>query len=371
MNELQESALREKKRSLTLIVTERCDLACTYCYEHHKSARQMTFEEAKAIIDKELVHLDEYEYSIEFFGGEPFLNFELIKQVVDYVLKNYQGSYYFFVTTNGTQVHGEIQEWLKAHRSVFMVGLSLDGNKTAHDLNRSNSFDKIDLDFFLSLYPEQPVKMTVSEQSLPHFSASIRFLTEKGFLISCNLAYMVDWLSPQNASVLERELELLIQYYLEHPEVPRCNMMDFQIEVLAHPNKYKDSLRKYCGCGTHMLCYDMNGECYPCQLFSPLSAGEKALASKNFEISDYLHKEKFPEECKECYYQRICAFCLGSNYLSTGNIYGIDEGRCKLYKQIFKANAKLRALEWERGICKVEDEQGLLRSIVTIASLKE
>ena len=360
-----------KKRSLTLIITERCDLACVYCYEHNKSAKQMTFEEAKKIIDNELVNLDKYEYSIEFFGGEPFLNFELIKQVVEYVLDNYYGYYHFFATTNGTQIHGEIQQWLEKHRSVFTLGLSLDGNKAAHDLNRSNSFDKIDLGFFLRLYPEQTVKMTISELSLPYLADSIRFVTEKGFLISCNLAYMVDWLSPKNAEVLIEQLEKLIEYYLENPDVQKCNMMDFPIELLAHPTPDKSVVHKYCGCGTHMMCYDMDGNCYPCQLFSTLSAGEKAIKSEDFVITEQLKIDNFPSECKDCYYQRICQYCLGSNYLSTGSIYKIDMSRCKLYKLIFKANAKLKALEWERGNSKTEDEQGLLQSITKIAELDD
>lgn len=359
----------ENKRSLTLIVTERCDLACVYCYEHNKSAKQMTFEQAKEIIDKELVNLDKYEYSIEFFGGEPFLNFELIKQVVDYVLDNYYGHYYFFVTTNGTQVHGEIQEWLKAHKDVFGVGLSLDGNKKAHDMNRSNSFDKIDLDFFLENYPEQTIKMTISEQSLPYLADSIKYLTEKGFPISCNLAYMVDWMSEKNSKVLVEQLDKLIEYYLENPDVPKCDMMDYPIELLAHKIPDSNLVQKFCGCGTHMLCYDMEGKCYPCQLFSKLSAGEKSIESKDFKISTQLRIDNFPSRCKECYYQRICQYCLGSNYLSTGNIYSIDESRCDLYKLIYKANAKLKALEWEKGIVKTDDEQGLLRSILEISNL--
>ncbi|MBQ2714707.1 MAG: radical SAM protein [Clostridia bacterium] len=356
----------ENKKGLTLIVTERCDLSCIYCYEHNKSARQMTFEEAKAIIDKELVNLDKYQYSIEFFGGEPFLNFELIEQVVDYVTSNYKGDYYFFATTNGTQVHGQIQEWLRKHRDIFIAGLSLDGNKLAHDINRSNSFDKIDLNFFLELYPEQTIKMTISEQSLPYLADSIKFLTEKGFLISCNLAYMVDWLSHRNAKILEEQLENLIQYYLDNPNLPKCNMMDFPIEILAHPQADNEVVRKYCGCGTHMLCYDMNGICYPCQLFSPLSAGEKAVTSENFNIEEKIDKDCYPIECQNCYYLRICSFCLGSNYLSTGDVFKIDEDRCKLYKMIYRANAKLKALEWEKGTLKTEDEQGLLKSIVNI-----
>ena len=224
-----------EKRSIVLIVTERCDLSCVYCYEHNKSARQMTFEEAKSIIDKNLVDLDKYEYSIDFFGGEPFLNFDLIKRITNYVLENYSGYYHFFTTTNGTQVHGEIQEWLQKYRDVFTVGLSLDGTEEAHNLNRSNSFDKIDLDFFLRMYPDQSVKMTISELSLPYLFESIKFLTEKGFLISCNLAYMVDWLASQNSKILEQQLNKLIEYYLDNPNVSKCNMLDFKLEILSHP----------------------------------------------------------------------------------------------------------------------------------------
>ena len=60
---------------------------------------------------------------------------------------------------------------------------------------------------------------------------------------------------------------------------------------------------------------------------------------------------------------------MGSNYLSTGDIYKPDPNRCALYKLIFKANAKLRALEWEKGHLKTDDEEGVLRSICTIAEL--
>ncbi|MBQ9112737.1 MAG: hypothetical protein IJY08_04065 [Clostridia bacterium] len=66
-----------------------------------------------------------------------------------------------------------------------------------------------------------------------------------------------------------------------------------------------------------------------------------------------------------------CQFCLGSNYLSTGNIYQPYNDRCKFYQVIFKANTKLKALEWDKGISKVEDEQALLRSLLTINSLPD
>ncbi len=361
----------KKTKSITLIVTERCDLSCVYCYEHNKSVKQMDFETAKKIISKELVDFESYNYIIEFFGGEPFLNFELIKEVVEYVTENYEGGYQFFSTTNGTQIHGEIQNWLIKHKKVFTVGVSLDGNEIAHNLNRSGSFNKIDLSFFAKHYPKQSVKMTISDLSLPFLADSIKFLTEKGFSISCNLAYMIDWFAEKNITILQEQLDNLISYYLDNPKVPRCTLMNMPIEMLSHPQEEADKIRKYCGCGTDMRCYDKDGLCYPCQLFSKLSASEKAIELDDFIISEKLYVKNFPNKCKNCYYLRICQFCLGSNYLSTGNLYTPDSDRCKLYKLVFKANAKLRALEWEKGICKTEDEQALLRSILKISRLAE
>ena len=71
-------------RSISLTVTERCNLACIYCYEHNKSAADMTFETAKRIIDAELRQgMPKENTYIEFFGGEPFLNFALMREVYD------------------------------------------------------------------------------------------------------------------------------------------------------------------------------------------------------------------------------------------------------------------------------------------------
>ena len=361
-------------RTITLTITEKCNLACTYCYEHNKSAANMTFDTAKAIIDKELRYSNQAENTyVEFFGGEPFLNFELIKQVVEYILSFYRGKLRFFATTNGTLVHGDIQEWLKKNSRFVTVGLSLDGTRRAHNMNRSSSFDDIDLDFFLNEYPNQSVKMTVSEQTLPFLAESIAFLHEYGFEVECNLAYMVDWTSPNNLPILAAQLNCLIDYYLEHPDTPKCRLMNFSIDYLARPFEDVKILKKYCGTGTAMHCYDIAGQVYPCQLFAPISAGDRAKKLGELPIHDEFSVELLDEKCRNCYYLRICPICMGSNYLSTGNLYRSDEARCELYKIIFQANAKLKALEWERGLLKLDDEgeQALLRSILHIQTINK
>ena len=360
-------------RTISLLLTENCNLSCVYCYEHNKSSNTMTFKKAKEILDHELKEKSSKENTyIDFFGGEPFLSFELMKQIYNYVMSFYKGKIHFFASSNGTLVHGEIQDWLIKNKKYVSVGLSLDGTQEAHNINRSNSFNDIDLNFFLTQYPDQSVKMTVSEQSLPYFAESVKYLSQLGFKVACNLAYMVDWLAENNKTVLVEQLNQLINYYIENPHIERCTMLDFHIEVLSRPEIESNTMRKYCGTGTAMVCYDLDGNAYPCQLFTPISAGNKAKKINEIKIEDEFDKELLESKCRNCYYLRICPICLGSNYLSTGNLYKPDDGRCELYKLIFAANAKLKALEWDKGLLSFDgdEEQALLRSIAQIQELQ-
>ena len=108
-----------------------------------------SFETAKNSIDESINddRFDEYEFDL--FGGEPFLDFELVKQIVEYVITAYPTKkVVFMATTNGTLVHGEIKKWLKDHSKIFVCSISMDGTREMHNINRTNSFDKIDFDFF-------------------------------------------------------------------------------------------------------------------------------------------------------------------------------------------------------------------------------
>ena len=144
--------MEERKiKTVTLTLTQACNLSCTYCYEHHKSNRRMSVETAKSIVDYELKNFADFE-GIEFdlFGGEPFLAFDLVREITDYICsKKGDIPCTVFATTNGTLVHGEVQDWLREHVGCFICGLSLDGTRDMHNVNRSNSYDDIDLDFFL------------------------------------------------------------------------------------------------------------------------------------------------------------------------------------------------------------------------------
>lgn len=123
--------MEKEQKKIMLLLTEECNLACSYCYEHHKRPRTMDFSQARRIIDAHYAQTAPGEtVLIEVFGGEPFLNFPLMQRIDDYVMTTYGDRVNLFeTTTNGTLVHGEVQSWLAARRDRWRVSLSLDGTQ--------------------------------------------------------------------------------------------------------------------------------------------------------------------------------------------------------------------------------------------------
>lgn len=362
----------KKIRYVTLAVTESCNLRCSYCYEEFKSAKNMDRNTAKRIIDKEFGDLGEDEaICLDFFGGEPFVNFVLIEFVTDYIETNYSAcSYILFVTTNGTLIHGEIKKWLLRHEN-FVCGLSLDGTKKMHDINRDNSYDRIDVDFFATQYPHQEIKMTVSEKTLPSFSEGVIFCHNKGFMVSANLAFGINWNDEKNIELLDRELHILIDYYLKNPNIKPCSMLDFDI-IPAVLTPHEGYTRKWCGTGTSMHTYDVNGKLYPCQFFMPVSLGkEKSIESSDFNIPTEIPLSLFDSKCQNCEVINICPMCYGSNYAATGSFYSVDANMCKMTKIIMKARSYFRARQLELKQIKLSpcEEADLIEAILKIQGM--
>ncbi|MCH5354029.1 MAG: radical SAM protein [Acutalibacter sp.] len=357
------------RKDVTLTITEACNLNCTYCYEEHKSKNEMSFETAKRIIDYELsVDDGKNQVTIDFFGGEPFMNFELIKEICQYTWsKEWPKQYIFFATTNGTLIHEEIANWITENKDRFWLGLSIDGNEYMQNINRCNSFSQVDLGYFLREWPEQAVKMTISKETLPHLAEGCIFLHEKGFKVTCNLAYGLDWSDENSQKTLSHQLMKLIEYYVEHPTISPCSMLDRRIEgfVEKRPN-----FHKWCGAGTNMRVYSITGEYYPCQFFMPLSVGsEKASQSGkiDFENDDILRDHM----CDDCILLPICPTCYGSNYARTGDISKKDKSECEMNKLIILANSYFRYrlltkyTDEELGI-SIQDRKCLTDAIVAI-----
>ena len=124
---------REKNQSRfgpSLCVTRDCNLSCVYCYQKHDSNARMTLDTAKRCIDWIFNNVPSgiSDVEIDFIGGEPLLEFDLIKEIIKYTCsKSQEYKYIFFATTNGTFLSSEMKSWFTAHKDCFWLGLRLDG----------------------------------------------------------------------------------------------------------------------------------------------------------------------------------------------------------------------------------------------------
>lgn len=301
----------------------------------------MTFETATKILDYEMNLDDGKEFvEIDLFGGEPLLEFELIKKIVEWSrTQKWNKKYIFFIITNGVLLDDSKKSWLKENTDILQIGLSLDGTKIMQDINRCNSFDKIDLDFFRTIYKEQPIKMTISKETLPMLADGVIYCHNLGFEIACNLAYGIDWSNKENANILEEQLLKLIEFYLQNPDLKQCSMLD--PKRLINVSQAEEFNVRVCGAGWGTKAYDYDGVDYACQHFLPLSVGEEK-AKKSLKI-EFHGKEiadcLMNEDCLGCCLRNVCNTCYGANYAASGDIFTHDKNMCQLFKIQFKALA--------------------------------
>jgi len=309
-----------------------CNLDCNYCYEKGKrNSNVFSIQQAQNLLSDILNKDIEDKFTvIDFHGGEPFLVFNEIKELCEWAWsQKFLHDFLFFATSNGTLIHGEIQDWLTLHKDKFGVSISIDGTKEMHDLNRSNSFDLIDLDFFINTWPDQGVKMTISPETLPNLAGGIVYLHERGIMkIHSNLAEFVNWNKEEYQEILKTQLELLSEYYLQHPNIKPCFLYAPYIATIFETTpKYK----KWCGAGTEIKTYDLNGRGYPCHLFFETFCGkEKSEEALKIDFSN--PKEFVDDECETCVILRFCPTCYGANYLMNGKIGKRNKMFCTLYK---------------------------------------
>lgn len=367
--------MKQKRKYVTLVITESCNLSCSYCYEHSKTFTVMEEDRAKEIIKSELSADDDYEeVVIDFFGGEPFLEFSLIKNCLEYIQsQKWPKKLLFFATTNGTIVHEQIQDWLHQNKDIFWCCLSLDGTPQMHNINRSDSFGRIDLQFFREHWPKQPVKMTISRETLPNVAEGVIYLHEQGFSVLSNFAQGLQWNMQSNNNLLAGQLAVLIDYYLSHPGVSPCSLLNWNIAKICNSND-----NRWCGAGVHMRTYAANGQLYPCHYFMPLSGMGEANTSFNTDNIDFRNGDSFLDDtCSKCCINSICPTCYGANYSLRGSVTARDSALCEFNKTIARANGYYY---WKRiekyGIEQVARESccgeyQLLESIKMLQSLGE
>jgi len=357
----------------SICVTHDCNLSCIYCYQKHDTMHRMSIDTAKSCIDWIFHNVPDYAEGVEigFIGGEPLLEFELLKSIVSYTCNNYRGNdFIFFATTNGTVLNDEMKQWFTMHKNCFVLGLSLDGARETHDVNRCNSFDMIDFDFFLQNWPEQGVKMTLSKFSLAHLAENIKFIHSLGFneIVGVNLAAGdFDWNKDNYIRILTPQLEELVKFYTENDSLNINQMLDLSLYICEAKNKEK---KKWCGIGTGTIFFNIDGKRYPCPFVTPMTFSEMEI--KDILSTDFKNEENFIDETcfNECYIYPICPTCAGSDYFINKTFNNRNKSSCRIQKLIALFAADLYAKRIVKNP-KWLDGDILYNTIEAIKKIKE
>ena len=365
-------------KSITFIVTKDCQLACKYCYLVGKNKEErMTFETAKKAIDYILDHpkyCKEESVIFDFIGGEPFLEVELIDKICDYIkIELYRRNHHWFnsyrlnFTTNGINYHTEkVQTFIKKNVSHISIGITIDGTKKKHDLNRiwkvshskgengkreeRGSYDDVikNIPLWMEQFPNEGTKVTISSADIPYIAESVLHLYNLGIHeIYINCVFENVWHDGDD-KLFEEQLVLLADKIIEQNlyEDYTCSFFN---ETIGKPMTKYDNLN-WCGAGL-MLSVDAAGNFYPCTRFAQYSLRDKkALIIGNVEtgINDNLLRpflvlnrlSQSTQECLDCEVASGCAWCQGENYdaADTNTIYQRATAICKMHKARVRAN---------------------------------
>jgi sulfatase maturation enzyme AslB (radical SAM superfamily) len=332
----------------------------------------MSIETAKKAIDWIFNNVPQNMIDIEigFIGGEPLLEFDLIKKIVEYTCSvERTEKYIFYATTNGTLLTEEMKSWFKDRKDCFVLGLSIDGTRETHNYNRSHSFDDIDINFFVDTWPNQGVKMTLSEFSLHRLAKDIKFLHSIGFkeIGGVNLFEgNTDWSQNKYIEILIPQLIELVEFYVDNDTLSLNQMFDKRLDLCEAPVK---SRHKWCGVGSGTNFFDVDGKMYPCPLFTKMTFSEKAL--NEIMAIDFTDEDLFIDEyCYDkCYLYPVCPTCAGANYLNCNRINERDKRKCRIQKLISLFVADLQAKRIKKNPNSL-DKNKLFHTIEAIKKIR-
>lgn len=338
--------MRGEKQHLEIFVlaTNSCNLNCRYCYETSKNSKRMDVARIYDAIRRKIEESEKIfkSISVVFHGGEPLIAFRQMRELCEKIWE-FRPDTVCQMTTNGTLLTDGIRQWLTENRRRFIAVLSLDGDRASHDMNRSGSYDRIDRNFFRINYPSAEVKMTVAPNTLGRMFDNFKHLHDEGFRVNPGLANEVEWIPDRDLPIYARELNKMVDFYLDNPSIHPCKMLDIPIAQLAPNIRLVDS--KGCGAGTNIAAFDVDGNQYPCHSFvadpdRPYDA--EAIKNLTRELVSKSGCDIIPE-CGTCPIYRCCSPCFGLNYSIRGDMGSTDRIMCEMMKVNVLAAAKLYA----------------------------
>lgn len=338
----------ERHKVIMLLVTYRCNLNCIYCYEPKQSHKRMTTIQACSYIERIVNNLnDSYgSFEIQFMGGEPLLSFDVVREVSEWLwAQSFKVRLtQIFAVTNGTLLNDEMKTWFTVNKDKICLGLSFDGDRMMQDINRCGSASLIDFSYFVSTWPKQTIKVTISPQTLSRLYdgiTSLHYFGARKITADLAMGKNIGW-NERHLQILHDQLLLLCHYYLSHPDQYPVSLLNLDIDsVKSIPHD------KPCGCGEDLVCIDIDGKEYACHLFAPITLGEKkATVAKS--ILDFSQHAAFVDDiCYGCLLQATCTNCPGMNYIATGCVNKQDSFTCMANKVIFLANCEFTIMRCE------------------------
>ena len=344
-------------KALCLHIAHTCNLNCSYCFASqgkYKGDRAlMSLEVGKRALDFLIENSgSRRNLEVDFFGGEPLMNFEVVKQLVEYARtreKEAGKNFRFTLTTNGMLINDDVIDF--ANREMSNVVLSLDGRKEVHDkfrvdYNGKGSYDKI-VPLFQKLVKARDNKNYYMRGTFTHnnpdFLEDIKTMLSLGFT---ELSMEPVVCAQDDPSALtEDDLPIVLKQYeeLANLMIERQNegkpftFYHYMIDLKGGPCIYKRV--SGCGSGTEYMAVTPWGDLYPCHQFvgdEKFKLGNVYTGVDNTKIQDeFMACNVYArEECKDCWAKLYCSGgCAANAYHATGSITGVYEYGCKLFRK--------------------------------------
>ena len=354
-------------KALCLHIAHDCNLACQYCFaeegEYHGKRELMSYEVGKKALDFLVANSgNRRNLEVDFFGGEPLMNFQVVKDLVAYgrsLEKEHNKNFRFTLTTNGVLLDDDIMEF--ANKEMGNVVLSIDGRKEVHDRMRpfrkgAGSYDLIVPKFqkFAESRHQDKyyVRGTFTHNNLD-FSKDVLHLADLGFKqISVEPVVAQD---TDSYAIREEDLPQLMEEYeklaLEmvrrHGTEEDFNFFHFMIDLEGGPCVAKRL--SGCGSGTEYLAVTPTGDLYPCHQFvgnTDFLMGNVDDGVVNTELRDEFKSCNVyaKEKCRECFARFYCSGgCAANSYNFHGDIHNAYDIGCALQKKRVECAIMIKA----------------------------
>lgn len=349
-----DSSFGKRKKNvfkIYLIITEKCNMRCKYCYKIYKN-NEMSFRTADEIIHFLFKNLkkNNINYEIRFFGGEPLLKFDIVKFITKEIRK-YNQDVLFKLSTNGTLLSKNVINFLKKYN--FLIKISLDGNNIIHNssrkfINGTGSYEHIlkNISYLLKNYNKSKIYagVTFTTRYLS-FEDIISSIIEMG-ITNIKFQFAIDKnLVPNNhiMKMIKDNIYQLAEYYLYLLLKKKLLVYLLPFIGIIKQIHYRKQRKFGCGALISEISINHDGDIYPCNRF---------IKSKNFIIGDVvkgikeniyinLLNKKFHisnfSDCSNCWLKNLCGgYCKYSNLYYNNNIFKPFLSICEIRKIYYK-----------------------------------